>query len=87
MSADADIALLQEARLPPEDVAGQIEVDPAPFHNPDGNRISRTAIVKLSDRVQVEWLEPVPIADARGGDFVVSHPGSIAAGHHHPAQC
>ena len=79
-SADADIALLQEARLPPEDVAGQIEVDPAPFHNADGNRISRTAIVKLSDRVQVEWLEPVPLADARAGDFVVSHPGSIAAG-------
>ena len=70
----------QEARLPPEDVAGQIEVDPAPFHNADGNRISRTAIVKLSDRVQVEWLEPVPLADARAGDFVVSHPGSIAAG-------
>ena len=79
-SADADIALLQEARLPPEDVAGQIEVDPAPFHNAEGNRISRAAIVKLSERVKVEWLEPVPLADARRGDFVVSHPGSIAAG-------
>ena len=80
MSADADIALLQEAGPPPEDVAGQLEVDPAPFHNAEGNRTSRAAIVKLSDRVQVEWLEPVPIADARGGDLVVSHPGSIAAG-------
>ena len=66
--------------MPPEDVAGQIEVDPAPFHNAEGNRISRAAIVKLSDRVRVEWLEPVPLADARAGDFVVSHPGSIAAG-------
>ena len=46
--------------MPPEDVVGQIEVDPAPFHNAEGNRISRAAIVKLSDRVQVEWLEPVP---------------------------
>ena len=79
-SADADIALLQEAGLPPEDVAGQLEVDPAPFHNADGSRGSRAAIVKLSDRVQVEWLEPVPIAVARRGDFAVSHPGSIAAG-------
>lgn len=66
--------------MPPEDVAGQIEVDPAPFHNAEGNRISRAAIVKLSERVKVEWLEPVPLADARRGDFVVSHPGSIAAG-------
>lgn len=80
VGADADIALLQEARLPPDDVAAQVEVDPAPFHNAEGRRISRTAIARLSDRVQVEWLEPVPIAEARRGDFVVSHPGSITAG-------
>ena len=30
-------------------------------------------------QVQVEWLEPVPIHEARGGDFVESQPGSIAA--------
>ena len=65
--------------MPPEDVAAKLEVDPAPFHNAEGRRISRTVIVKLSDRVQVEWLEPVPIADARGGDLVVSQPGCIAA--------
>ena len=35
--------------------------------------------MKLSDRVQVEWLEPVPLAEAEVGDFVVSQPGSIAA--------
>ena len=75
----ADIALLQEAGLPPEDVAEQVEVDPAPFHDNDGHRISRAAIVKLSDGVQVEWLEPVPLAEAESGDFVVSQPGSIAA--------
>ncbi len=77
--ADADIALVQEARLPPEDVTEQIDVDPAPFRDAQGNGISRTAIVKLSDRVQVEWLEPVPLADARAGDFVVSQPGCISA--------
>lgn len=79
LDCDADIALLQEAGPPPADVAGQVEVDPAPFHDSDGYKISRVAVVKLSGRVQVEWLEPVPIHEARGGDFVESQPGSIAA--------
>ena len=79
LGCDADIALLQETSLPPDDVAGHVEVDPAPFHDADGNRISRAAVVKLSHRVQVEWLEPVPIHEARGGDFVESQPGAIAA--------
>ena len=79
LDCDADIALLQEARTPPDDVAGRVEVDPAPFLDSKGYRISRTAVVKLSDRVQVKWLDPVPIAEAGAGDFVVSQPRSIAA--------
>ena len=79
VGCDADIVLLQEAVLPPGDVAGRIEVDPAPFHDAEGRRISRAAVAKLSDRVQVKWLEPVPIAEAVSGDFAVSQPGSIAA--------
>ena len=79
VNADADIALLQETVLPPEDVAGRVEVDPAPFHDAEGHRISRAAVVKLSDRVDVEWLEPVPLAEAKAGDFVVSQPNSVAA--------
>lgn len=79
LDCDADIALLQEAGPPPADVAGQVEVDPAPFKDDDGYKISRAAIVKLSDRVEVEWLTPVPIHEARGGDLVESQPGSIAA--------
>ena len=80
LGCDADIALLQEAVLPPDDVAGRIEVDPASFHDVKGHRISRTAIVKLSDRVQsdrikVEWLEPVPIAEAGQLDFVFASEG------------
>ena len=79
LGCEADVALLQETVLPPDDVARQVEVDPAPFHDADGKRLSRAAVVKLSDRVQVEWLQPVPITEARGGDFVVSQPGAIAA--------
>ena len=74
---DADIALLQEAGPPPESVAGQVEVDPAPFRDTEGNAISRTAIVRLSDEVSVEWLEPVPLPDAQSGDFAVSQPNCI----------
>ena len=65
--------------MPTDAVAERVEVDPAPFHDSDGHRISRAAIVKLSDRVHVEWLEPVPLAEAENGDFAVSQPGSIAA--------
>ncbi len=79
LGCDADVALLQEAVTPPESVAGKVEVDPAPFRDARGHKISRATAVKLSDSVQVEWLTPVPIADAQAGDFVVSHPGSIAA--------
>ena len=75
---DADIALLQEACTPPEDVADKLDVDPDPFRNVSGTRISRSAIVKLSDRVQVEWLRPVPLAQAQPGDFAVSHPDCIS---------
>ena len=76
---DTDIALLQEVSAPPEDVSEAIEVDPEPFRDLQGRRIYRTAIAKLSDRVQVEWLKPVPIAEAQPGDFVASHPDCISA--------
>ncbi len=74
-----DIALLQEVSAPPEDVAEALEVDPEPFHDHRGHRIYRTAIVRLSDRVQVEWLKPVPLAEAQPGDFAVSHADCISA--------
>ena len=59
LDTDADIALLQEAAEPPDDVTGSLDIDPAPWQTPgvDKNRPWRTAIVKLSDRVGVNWLE------------------------------
>ena len=59
--SDADIVLLQEAGLPPDDVSARIEVDPVPFLDENGRRISRSAIAKLSHRMQVEWLTPAPL--------------------------
>ena len=77
--SDADIALLQEAGLPPDDVAARIEVDPVPFLDEKGHRISRSAIAKLSDRARVEWLTPAPLNQIDSGDFVVSHTNSVSA--------
>ena len=81
LECDADVALLQEAVTPPDGVAGRIEVDRASFLDARGHRVSRATVVKLSDEpgVQVKLLEPVPIGEAKAGDFVVSHPRSIAA--------
>lgn len=71
-----DVVLLQEGYKPPKDVADRIEVDPAPYFKKDPNRpdgrgkaLSRCAIVRVSDRVQVEYLS----------DIKSSHPGCLSA--------
>ena len=79
LCSDADIALLQEASLPPDDVAARIEVDPVLFLHENGHRISRSAIAKLSDRARIEWLTPAPLDRPDSGDFIVSHLHSISA--------
>ena len=73
---EVDIVLLQEGYKPPGDVAGRIEVDPAPYFKNDpsrpdgrGKALSRCAIVRVSDRVQVEYLS----------DIKSSHPGCLSA--------
>lgn len=81
LETDCDIALLQEATAPPADVAGQIDAGPAPWHTAGAgvNRPWRTAIVQLSDRVDVQWFEPKSVGDARPGELAVSRLGTVAA--------
>ncbi len=82
MHMDADLALLQEAAPPPADVAGLLEVDPGPIEITGGYTQPqqwRTAIVRLSDRIKVEWIESKPIAEAGTSEFAVSIPGTVAA--------
>ena len=80
LETDADIALLQEACEPPADVARRVEVDPAPWRTAGvGSRHWRTAVVKLTDRVQVAWLESTTVDEADGGDLAVSRTGTLAA--------
>ncbi len=86
---DADLALLQEAAPPPADVADRVEVNPGPFEITGGYHHPqrwRTAIVRLSDRVKVEWIESRPIAEAVTSEFAVSIPGTAAAARITPAE-
>ena len=81
LDMDADIALLQEAGKPPPEVAACIDVNPGPWRTaPSGWHLPwRTAVVRLSKRVQVEWIETKAIEDAASGELAVSHPGTLAA--------
>jgi len=81
LNTDADIALVQEAAAPPPDVAQTIAVDPSPWQTAGAgvSRPWRIAVVRLSDRVNVEWLEAKAIADARPCELAVSRLGTLAA--------
>ena len=57
LDMDVDIALLQEARPPPPHLAEFVEVDPSPWYTAGGDKPWKAAGVKLSDRVEVEWIE------------------------------
>ena len=65
LDMEIDLALLQEAGKPPADIAERIQGDPAikvdsaPWKTKIvGGRTSfRTAIVKLSNRIEVDWIE------------------------------
>jgi hypothetical protein len=76
--SDADIAMLQEASKPPSDVAAKFDVDPDPWLT-GANQRWRTAIVKLSTRAEVQWIEAKLLADAHGSELGVSRPGTLAA--------
>ena len=87
LDMDIDLALLQEACSPPPDVTERIHSDPAIEINPgpwetmivEGRPRYRTAIAKLSDRINVEWIEAKPLAAAKSRDLVASWPGTLAA--------
>ena len=88
----ADIALLQEAGPVPPDVAG--EVDTGPVEHWDSHVWNSRwyegrfkdlydrwpMVVKLSDRVEVEWFKQVsPISEPAEDEIAVSGIGTIAA--------
>ena len=91
---EADVALLQEACKPPPDVAGRIGLgsnehwDSQLWNSKwyeDTGRGKKlfdrwTRVVKLSDRVEVEWFKQVsPIGVPKPDEFPVSGIGTVAA--------
>ncbi len=89
---DADVALLQEARRPPGDVAGKVCTGPVEHWNANywnscwwklqfDFLYDRWAmVVRLSDRVDVEWFKQIsPIMVPGLNQFPVSGIGTVAA--------
>ena len=89
---NADVALLQESGDPPWDVNDSVE--DGPWEHYDSHAVYTNSyrrywsnlydrwcrVVKLSDRVEVEWLMQVPpVAGAPEGTIPVSGIGTIAA--------
>jgi hypothetical protein len=54
-SSHVDVALVQEAKEPPSDVAGRFSIDAAPWQT-GPYRAWRTAVVDVSHGVEVQWL-------------------------------
>ncbi len=87
LDLNVDLALLQEAGEPPTDVTNRINVDPAIEVNPapwetmivGGTNRWRTAIVKLSNRIEVDWIEAKSIDAAESKGLVASWPGTLSA--------
>ena len=92
LEMDADVALLQEAVSPPSDVAGSVDTGPAEhwdshvwnsrwYEDRYPNLYDRwPMVVKLSDRVDVEWFKQVsPIGWTECDEIAVSGIGTIAA--------
>ena len=76
---DADVALLQEAGSPPGDLIDLIAYEDRVFW--DRHLYDRwPLVVKLSDRIEVEWFKQVPpIRDLAEDAIGVSGIGTIAA--------
>ena len=87
LDMDIDLALLQEACNPPPDVAKRIqadsaiEVESAPWETMivGGRPPYRTAIVKLSDRIKIDWIEAKSLQVAKTRELVASWPGTMVA--------
>ncbi len=81
LDTEFDLALLQEACRPPDDIAEKLEIDSAPWSASErgGGAKWRTAIALASNRVSVEWLAAKPIGRAASGEIAVSSPGTLTA--------
>ena len=79
---DADVALLQEVKAIPKELPEDVAIDPNRLDEPWGEGFYDRwpMIVKLSNRVEVEWFRRVfPISETKVSEMAVSGIGTIAA--------
>ena len=89
---DADVGLVQEAGSPPDDVTEHVDTGPEEHWNshlwnsdwykarPEPPYDRWPMVVKLSDRVDVEWFKQVgPTKEVRDDEIAVSGIGTVAA--------
>ena len=80
----ADLALLQEATMPPDDIVDRLNetdplnVDARQFQEVNAQQ-SQCMIVKLTDKVDVKRLKTIPLICTQDGEFKSTHPGCLAA--------
>ncbi len=88
LQMDADIALLQEASPPPDDVAPLVDIGPQESWDSHSWNAKEAGylfdrwpmVVRLSDRVDIEWFRQVgPISEPTKNQIAVSGIGTIAA--------
>ena len=80
VASGVDAALLQEAQCPPPDVRDSMEIDAVEWRT-EGAAIERpwrTAVVGLSDRVQLRHRSLAPLTSASRHEMAVSVPGALA---------
>jgi hypothetical protein len=81
VDADAGVALLQEATQPPADFLSRFDVGPEPWqtHGTGRNYAYRTALVRLSPRLNLTRVQTAPLTTAGPMELPVSRVGTIAA--------
>lgn len=84
---EADIALLQESAKVPPEIADRVELEPQDHwkvwdarRSPGLRPFGRPRIAKLSDRVKVDWFEPVPLLNPISArQIAISDPHTVSA--------
>ena len=82
LAMDADVALLQEVSSVPNNLSHEVDIGPGNLHDPckPGVFDRWTAVVKLSDRVKVEWFKRVlQCSKVADDEMRVSGVGTAAA--------
>ncbi|MCK6532026.1 MAG: endonuclease/exonuclease/phosphatase family protein [Polyangiaceae bacterium] len=81
LKSGVDIALLQEAKAPPPEVADQVRTDTHEWRIAATGLTCpwRAAVVALSQRAQIDFIEPRPLAEAPLRSLGVSRMGTLAA--------